>query len=126
MVGSLGLLPSASVGGRTGLFEPVHGSAPDVAGRNVTNPIGAIIYVVDVVPFIAAGGPPGRCRADRPSRTGRGRQEEPAAGGPRRTSGRRPPGNSGWNRRHVIPRISCAGAGSSVSGTFIRSRLATL
>ena len=42
MVGSLGLLPSASVGGRTGLFEPVHGSAPDVAGRNVANPIGAI------------------------------------------------------------------------------------
>ena len=42
VVGSLGLLPSASVGGRGGLFEPVHGSAPDIAGRNVANPIGAI------------------------------------------------------------------------------------
>ena len=42
VVGSLGLLPSASVGGKGGLFEPVHGSAPDIAGRNVANPVGAI------------------------------------------------------------------------------------
>jgi 3-isopropylmalate dehydrogenase len=40
--GSLGLLPSASLGGGPGLFEPVHGSAPDLAGRDVANPIGAI------------------------------------------------------------------------------------
>ncbi|MCY4030406.1 MAG: 3-isopropylmalate dehydrogenase [Acidobacteria bacterium] len=42
VVGSLGLLPSASVGGSGGLFEPVHGSAPDIAGRDAANPIGAI------------------------------------------------------------------------------------
>ena len=42
IVGSLGLLPSASVGGRGGLFEPVHGSAPDIAGQNVANPVAAI------------------------------------------------------------------------------------
>ncbi len=42
LVGSLGLLPSASVGGRGGLFEPVHGSAPDIAGKDIANPIGAI------------------------------------------------------------------------------------
>ena len=41
--GSLGLLPSASVGGRTGLFEPVHGSAPDLAGRGLANPLAAIL-----------------------------------------------------------------------------------
>ena len=41
--GSLGLLPSASVGGSTGLFEPVHGSAPDIAGQNKANPIAAIL-----------------------------------------------------------------------------------
>lgn len=40
--GSLGLLPSASLGAGPGLFEPVHGSAPDLAGRDVANPIGAI------------------------------------------------------------------------------------
>ena len=42
VVGSLGLLPSASLGDGAGLFEPVHGSAPDIAGRDVANPIGAI------------------------------------------------------------------------------------
>ena len=41
--GSLGLLPSASLGDGPGLFEPVHGSAPDLAGRNVANPVGAIL-----------------------------------------------------------------------------------
>ena len=42
VVGSLGLLPSASLGGGGGLFEPVHGSAPTIAGRDIANPIGAI------------------------------------------------------------------------------------
>jgi 3-isopropylmalate dehydrogenase len=42
LVGSLGLLPSASLGDGPGLFEPVHGSAPTLAGKNVANPIGAI------------------------------------------------------------------------------------
>jgi 3-isopropylmalate/(R)-2-methylmalate dehydratase large subunit len=40
--GSLGMLPSAAIGGKVDLYEPVHGSAPDLAGRNVANPIGAI------------------------------------------------------------------------------------
>ncbi|MBA3319107.1 MAG: 3-isopropylmalate dehydrogenase [Gemmatimonadales bacterium] len=43
LTGSLGLLPSASLGDGPGLFEPVHGSAPDIAGRGVANPIGAIL-----------------------------------------------------------------------------------
>ena len=41
--GSLGLLPSASLGNGPGLFEPVHGSAPTIAGRDIANPIGAIL-----------------------------------------------------------------------------------
>jgi 3-isopropylmalate dehydrogenase len=43
IVGSLGLLPSASLGDGTSVFEPVHGSAPDIAGLDVANPIGAIL-----------------------------------------------------------------------------------
>jgi 3-isopropylmalate dehydrogenase len=43
IVGSLGLLASASVGGPVGLYEPVHGSAPDIAGREIANPLGAIL-----------------------------------------------------------------------------------
>src|SRR6267142_5782838 len=42
ITGSLGMLGSATVGGEVGLFEPVHGSAPDIAGRGVANPFGAI------------------------------------------------------------------------------------
>lgn len=45
LTGSLGLLGSASIGGRTDLYEPVHGSAPDIAGRNVANPIGMIASI---------------------------------------------------------------------------------
>jgi 3-isopropylmalate dehydrogenase len=41
--GSLGMLPSASIGGRVGLFEPVHGSAPDIAGEGKANPLAAIL-----------------------------------------------------------------------------------
>ncbi|RAP51451.1 MAG: isocitrate dehydrogenase [Methanosphaera sp. SHI613] len=43
VVGSLGLLPSANIGDMTGLFEPVHGSAPDIAGKNKANPIATIL-----------------------------------------------------------------------------------
>jgi len=45
VVGSLGLLASASIGGRVGLYEPVHGSAPDIAGKALANPLGAILTV---------------------------------------------------------------------------------
>jgi 3-isopropylmalate dehydrogenase len=41
--GSLGLLPSASLGEKTPLFEPVHGSAPDIAGKGIANPTAAIL-----------------------------------------------------------------------------------
>ena len=41
--GSLGLLPSASLGGSIGLYEPVHGSAPDIAGTDSANPVAAIL-----------------------------------------------------------------------------------
>jgi len=42
IAGSLGMLASASVGGEVDLYEPVHGSAPDIAGRGLANPLGAI------------------------------------------------------------------------------------
>jgi 3-isopropylmalate dehydrogenase len=44
LVGSLGLLPSASLGeSSVGLYEPIHGSAPDIAGRGIANPLGTIL-----------------------------------------------------------------------------------
>jgi 3-isopropylmalate dehydrogenase len=45
ITGSLGMLPSASIGDKYSLYEPVHGSAPDLAGRNLANPIAAILSI---------------------------------------------------------------------------------
>ena len=42
LVGGLGLVPSANIGDRYALFEPVHGSAPDIAGKDIANPIAAL------------------------------------------------------------------------------------
>lgn len=43
VIGGLGLAPSGNIGEKLGVFEPIHGSAPEFAGRNVVNPIGAIL-----------------------------------------------------------------------------------
>jgi 3-isopropylmalate dehydrogenase len=45
IVGSIGVLGSASIGGPVALYEPVHGSAPDIAGRGIANPLGTILSV---------------------------------------------------------------------------------
>ncbi|MGM0518330.1 MAG: 3-isopropylmalate dehydrogenase [Campylobacterota bacterium] len=42
VVGSIGLLPSASIGDKTAVYEPIHGSAPDIAGQGIANPIATI------------------------------------------------------------------------------------
>ncbi len=57
LAGSIGMLPSASIGERrpsgawTGLYEPVHGSAPDIAGQNKANPLGAIGSVAAMLEY---------------------------------------------------------------------------
>ncbi len=45
LTGSIGMLPSASLGGDVGMYEPAHGSAPDIAGQNKANPIATILSV---------------------------------------------------------------------------------
>ena len=49
ITGSLGMLPSATLGGKVNLYEPVHGSAPDIAGQGKANPIGAILTAAMVL-----------------------------------------------------------------------------
>src|SRR5437763_12398120 len=57
LAGSIGMLPSASIGAkkpsgvRVGLYEPVHGSAPDIAGQNKANPFGAIGSVAAMLDY---------------------------------------------------------------------------
>lgn len=53
IAGSLGVLPSATLGGRVDLYEPVHGSAPDIAGKGWANPIGAIASAAMLLRFTA-------------------------------------------------------------------------
>ncbi|MFA9426274.1 isocitrate/isopropylmalate family dehydrogenase [Natronorubrum sp. A-ect3] len=52
LVGGLGLLPSANVGTERALFEPVHGTAPDIAGEGVANPAAAIISAAMMVEYL--------------------------------------------------------------------------
>ena len=54
IAGSLGMLPSASLGDGPGLYEPIHGSAPTLAGKNVANPIGTIGSVALMLRHAAA------------------------------------------------------------------------
>ena len=51
ITGSLGLLPSATIGGQVNLYEPVHGSAPDIAGTGKANPLGAILTAAMVLRY---------------------------------------------------------------------------
>jgi 3-isopropylmalate dehydrogenase len=52
VVGSIGLLPSASIGGKVGLFEPIHGSAPDIAGEGIANPIATILSAAMMLEYL--------------------------------------------------------------------------
>lgn len=62
LVGGLGLAPSANIGDRYALFEPVHGSAPDIAGKNVANPIAAIRSAAMLLEYL--GDPGGAARME--------------------------------------------------------------
>jgi 3-isopropylmalate dehydrogenase len=51
LTGSIGMLPSASLGARVALYEPIHGSAPDIAGKNVANPIATLASVAMMLTY---------------------------------------------------------------------------
>jgi 3-isopropylmalate dehydrogenase len=53
LTGSLGMLASATIGGQIDLYEPVHGSAPDITGKNIANPLGAIASVAMLLRYTA-------------------------------------------------------------------------
>jgi homoisocitrate dehydrogenase len=52
LIGGLGVAPSGNIGARTAVFEPVHGSAPDIAGKGLANPIGAILSGAMLLDYI--------------------------------------------------------------------------
>ncbi|HMA37501.1 MAG TPA: isocitrate/isopropylmalate family dehydrogenase, partial [Chloroflexia bacterium] len=61
--GGLGLAPSANIGAQTAVFEPVHGSAPDIAGRGIANPLAAIGAAALLLDYLGAAGPAAAVRA---------------------------------------------------------------
>ena len=52
LIGGLGLSPSASIGDKNGLFEPVHGSAPDIAGKGIANPVAMTLSIAMMLDFL--------------------------------------------------------------------------
>ena len=94
LTGSLGMLPSASLGadGAPGLFEPVHGSAPDIAGQGIANPLATFLSVAMMLRH--GLGRRRRRGADR----GRGRR------GPRARPAHPRPGGGGGGRGRDRPR----------------------
>ncbi|MFC7186975.1 isocitrate/isopropylmalate family dehydrogenase [Halorubrum yunnanense] len=55
LVGGLGLLPSANVGHDNALFEPVHGTAPDIAGQGIANPTAAVLSAAMLLEYLSYG-----------------------------------------------------------------------
>jgi homoisocitrate dehydrogenase len=62
LIGGLGVAPSANIGEKVAVFEPVHGSAPDIAGQGVANPIGAILSAALLLDHIEQGAQANRVR----------------------------------------------------------------
>ncbi len=63
LVGGLGVAPSANIGERLAVFEPVHGSAPDIAGQGIANPVGAILSAAMLLDHIGHSGAADRVRS---------------------------------------------------------------
>jgi 3-isopropylmalate dehydrogenase len=62
LVGGLGLLPSANVGADNALFEPVHGSAPDIAGQGIANPSATVLSAAMLLDHLGHGSDAERVR----------------------------------------------------------------
>jgi len=61
VVGGLGLAPSANIGEKQALFEPVHGAAPDITGKGIANPIATILSVKMMLEWLAMSKKDTRC-----------------------------------------------------------------
>ncbi len=81
VMGGLGLASSANVGGRGSLFEPVHGSAPDIAGRGLANPLATILTVAQLLDELGAVDEAGRVRSAVRDVVRRGQVVTPDLGG---------------------------------------------
>jgi isocitrate dehydrogenase (NAD+) len=81
LVGGLGLVPGANLGSRYAIFEAVHGTAPDIAGKNVANPCAAILSAALLLRHLGEESAASRIQATVEAVVGRGRYRTPDLGG---------------------------------------------
>ena len=121
LTGSIGMLPSASLGdNKKGLYEPVHGTAPDIAGKNIANPLAAILSAAMMLRSLLRHG--GACEEDRERRSqgaGGGLSNRGHHAGGRQEGWHRRDGRSGGDRGAgerltLDPRLSSARARSRI------------
>ena len=86
LVGGLGFAPSANIGRDYALFEPAHGSAPDIAGRDIANPVAAILSAAMMVDWLGEEGRAKRIEAAVAEVIGEGKVRTPDMGGKDGTS----------------------------------------
>jgi isocitrate dehydrogenase (NAD+) len=86
LVGGLGMVPGANYGERGAIFETVHGTAPDIAGKNVANPVAAILSAAMLVEYLGYAPRAARIRAGVEATLRAGRAVTPDLGGKSTTS----------------------------------------
>lgn len=86
LVGGLGLTPSANIGEKNGLFEPVHGSGPDIAGQGISNPSAMILSAVMMLDFLDESESARRLETALSEVLGEGRKLTPDLGGNSKTT----------------------------------------
>ncbi|MDA0978050.1 MAG: isocitrate/isopropylmalate family dehydrogenase, partial [Proteobacteria bacterium] len=81
LVGGLGLAPGANIGDDRGIFEAVHGSAPDIAGKNIANPTALLLASAMMLDYLDLPAPAGRIRHAVRTVIGEGKYTTPDLGG---------------------------------------------
>lgn len=87
LVGGLGLAPSGNIGDEYGLFEPVHGSAPDIAGKNIANPCSMILSVAMMLDYLKEFETAEKIRTSVETTLEKGKCKTPDLGGTETTMG---------------------------------------
>jgi len=87
LVGGLGVVPGANLGTRYAIFEAVHGTAPDIAGKNIANPCAAILSAALMLGHLGETTAAARIRTAVEAVVGRGRHRTPDLGGRSTTTG---------------------------------------
>lgn len=81
LVGGLGLIPGANIGDDRGIFEAVHGSAPDIAGQNIANPTAVMLAAAMMLDYLQLNAPAERMRSAIRRVIGLGNTTTPDLGG---------------------------------------------